>query len=47
VMADAGIYATTWITADAPRDALVGKRERRVPALPEEVRRQVAELYAR
>jgi 5-aminopentanamidase len=47
IKADAGIYATTWITADAPRDALVGKRERRVPYLPEGVRRQVARLYAR
>jgi predicted amidohydrolase len=45
VRADAGLFGTTWITADAPRADLFGQREARLPHLPPAVRTQMARLY--
>jgi len=43
--AEAGIFTTGWITADAPKKELTGKRESRVKLVPKATRRQFAKLY--
>lgn len=43
--AEAGLFTSGWIFADAPRKALIGKRASRIAKLPPEIRRQVAKLY--
>ena len=43
--AEAGLFTQGWIFSDAPREALLGQREPRIPHLAKATRAQVARLY--
>ena len=46
-MAEAGLFSTGWITADAPRTGLQKKQVWRVAMIPKQIRDQIVQLYSR